>query len=178
MVDKGMVHGRFQLLSFKHMEYILAAKMRCRKLYIGIVDSDSLHVEGGMDRSEHPFSFIERFEMIVRSLVEFGIRREDFEIIPFPIGKPEYLLQYTPDDVVHYMDLSLADGRARYELLKLKGMETVVLWGEDEKEPGITSAEIRMLIREKQEWAGYVPKAVYRYIMEECNNKDVKRYVC
>ena len=36
MIDIGVVHGRFQPLHLKHMEYILAAKMRCRKLIICI----------------------------------------------------------------------------------------------------------------------------------------------
>ena len=43
MIDIGVVHGRFQPLHLKHMEYILAAKMRCRKLYIGITNPDNLH---------------------------------------------------------------------------------------------------------------------------------------
>lgn len=38
MIKTGVVHGRFQPLHLKHMEYILAAKMRCQKLYIGITN--------------------------------------------------------------------------------------------------------------------------------------------
>ena len=40
MVDKGVVYGRFQILHLKHMEYLLAAKMRCRRLYVGITHPD------------------------------------------------------------------------------------------------------------------------------------------
>lgn len=36
MIDIGVVYGRFQILHLKHLEYILAAKMRCRKLYVEI----------------------------------------------------------------------------------------------------------------------------------------------
>lgn len=43
MIDIGVVHGRFQPLHLKHMEYILAAKVRCRKLYIGVTNPDNLH---------------------------------------------------------------------------------------------------------------------------------------
>ena len=39
MIETGVVNGRFQVLHLKHMEYILAAKMRCRKLYIGLSES-------------------------------------------------------------------------------------------------------------------------------------------
>ena len=40
MIETGVVNGRFQVLHLKHMEYILAAKMRCRKLYIGLTNPD------------------------------------------------------------------------------------------------------------------------------------------
>ena len=31
MIETGVINGRFQVLHLKHMEYILAAKMRCNK---------------------------------------------------------------------------------------------------------------------------------------------------
>ena len=40
MVETGVAFGRFQIFTLKHMEYILAAKMRCHKLYIGITHAD------------------------------------------------------------------------------------------------------------------------------------------
>ena len=43
MTRTGIVNGRFQVLHLKHMEYILAAKMRCDKLYIGITNPDGAH---------------------------------------------------------------------------------------------------------------------------------------
>ncbi|MEG0356005.1 MAG: nicotinate-nucleotide adenylyltransferase, partial [Lachnospiraceae bacterium] len=44
MVKIGLIHGRFQVLHLKHMEYILAAKMRCNTLYIGITNPDDRDV--------------------------------------------------------------------------------------------------------------------------------------
>ena len=44
MVEKGVVNARFQVLHLKHMEYLLAAKMRCQKLYIGITNPDPSYV--------------------------------------------------------------------------------------------------------------------------------------
>lgn len=70
MIEKGLVYGRFQILHLKHVEYILAAKMRCKRLYIGITMSDDLHVSGGEEdnyrvrRSANPLSYIERFEKL------------------------------------------------------------------------------------------------------------------
>ena len=54
MVEKGIVYGRFQILHFKHLEYFLAAKMRCRKLYIGIMVPDSSYLEEDPERAAAP----------------------------------------------------------------------------------------------------------------------------
>ena len=45
MVDVGVIHGRFQILHLKHMEYLLAAKMRCKKLYVGISNPDDSYIK-------------------------------------------------------------------------------------------------------------------------------------
>ena len=45
MIETGVINGRFQVLHLKHMEYILAAKMRCNKLYIGISNPDNMHTD-------------------------------------------------------------------------------------------------------------------------------------
>ena len=64
MIDIGVVHGRFQPLHLKHMEYILAAKMRCRKLYIGITNPDNLHTRESVhdirrsERSANPLTIL------------------------------------------------------------------------------------------------------------------------
>ena len=41
MDEKGVIHGRFQMFHLKHLEYVLAAKMHCKKLYIGITHPDN-----------------------------------------------------------------------------------------------------------------------------------------
>ena len=77
MIDIGVVHGRFQPLHLKHMEYILAAKMRCRKLYIGITNPDNLHTRESVhdirrsERSANPLTYFERYEMIRGAMAEF-----------------------------------------------------------------------------------------------------------
>ena len=107
MTERGVVHGRFQGLHLKHMEYLLAAKMRCRLLYVGITHPDifacpaasPLDVHGTLVR-DNPLAYIERYEMIRDSLLEFGVKREEFEIIPFPVDRPDVLAQYAPADAV------------------------------------------------------------------------------
>ena len=111
MIEKGLVYGRFQILHLKHVEYILAAKMRCKRLYIGITMSDDLHVSGGEEdnyrvrRSANPLTYIERYEMLRDTLLSFGVPREEFEIIPFPIDRVEYLGQYLPEGAVCFMSI-------------------------------------------------------------------------
>lgn len=41
-------------------------------------------------------TFLERFEMIQGALEDFGVQREEYEIIPFPMNRPEYITQYAP----------------------------------------------------------------------------------
>ena len=36
----GVIHGRFQMLHYGHMEYLLAGKERCERLIIGISNPD------------------------------------------------------------------------------------------------------------------------------------------
>ena len=112
MTETGVIHGRFQVLHLKHMEYFLAAKMRCRTLYVGITHPDisaypatSPLDEHGITKTDNPLTYIERYEMIRDALLDFGVKREEFEIIPFPISSPEVLLQYTPADAVYYMSI-------------------------------------------------------------------------
>ena len=112
MTETGVVHGRFQVLHLKHMEYFLAAKMRCRVMYVGITHPDigaypatsplDLH---GTAKADNPLTYIERYEMIRDALLDFGVKRDEFEIIPFPVSRPQKLPEYVPADAVHYMSL-------------------------------------------------------------------------
>ena len=65
MIKTGVVHGRFQVMHLKHMEYIMAAKMRCSKLFIGITNPDSMHTRESAndisraERSANPLTYFE-----------------------------------------------------------------------------------------------------------------------
>ena len=69
-MKKGVIHGRFQMFHLKHLEYVLAAKMHCKKLYIGITHPDNTFTASspndkhGVTRRDNPMTFLERFEMI------------------------------------------------------------------------------------------------------------------
>lgn len=181
MTERGVVHGRFQGLHLKHMEYLLAAKMRCRLLYVGITHPDifacpaasPLDVHGTLVR-DNPLAYIERYEMIRDSLLEFGVKREEFEIIPFPVDRPDVLAQYAPADAVYYMSICGEWDREKEKILSSLGPKTEILWERDPEEKGITGTELRALIAGEGSWRQYMPKAAAEYLTEHGLDERIK----
>lgn len=181
MIETGVVHGRFQVMHLKHMEYILAAKMRCNKLLIGLTNPDSMHTrESSADirRSEpsaNPLTYYERSEMIRGAMQEFNIPEEQYDIIPFPISCPEYLCQYVPSKAVYYMGMYDRWDEEKYKILIDLGLETEILWRKNPEEKSITGADIRSRIAVEEEWLHLVPKSVGRYLIENGLDERIKR---
>ena len=142
MEKTGVVNGRFQVLHLKHMEYILAAKMRCRKLYIGLTNPDSLHTRESVNdenrsaRSANPLTYFERYQMIRGAMKEFHVPESEYDILPFPINCPEYLLQYVPKDAVYYMGLCDEWDEEKYKILRSLGLKVEILWRKTLEEKG------------------------------------------
>ena len=171
MVETGVVFGRFQIFHLKQMEYLLAAKMRCNKLYIGITHSDIVSFaatspldEHGTTRRDNPMTYFERSEMIRNALLDFGVKRKEFEIIPFPISQPDLILQYAPRDAVYFMSLCSEWDEEKYQILQGLGLNIEVLWRRSGEEKGISGTEIRRLIARNKPWQQHVPKSVATYI--------------
>jgi nicotinamide mononucleotide adenylyltransferase len=111
-------------------------------------------------------TYFERHEMLLNVLEEFKIKREDFEIIPFPISHPEILLGYTPPDATYYMSIITPWDRERLRILELLGLRTEVIWQKDISEIGVTANDIRQLIQDgDSNWQLQVPKSVSEYIV-------------
>ena len=173
MVETGVIHGRFQVLHLKHMEYLLAAKMRCKVLYVGVTHPDitaypavsALDIHGTTKR-DNPLTYIERYEMIKEALLDFGVKREEFEIVPFPVSHPEMLIQYAPENAVYYMSLCSEWDEERCRMLKELGLEVEVLWKRNGEEKGITGTQIRELIARVGDCRQYVPKTAAEYLTE------------
>lgn len=182
MVENGVIFGRFQIFHLKHMENVLAAKMRCKKLYIGITHSDiaafaatSSLDEHGVVRRDNPMTYFERFEMIEKALLDFGVRREEFEIIPFPISQPDLILQYAPKDATYYMSICSEWDEEQYQILCRLGLTVEILWKKTPETAGITGTQIRELIAENEEWRQHVPKTVSEYIEANEIDKRIKK---
>ena len=76
--------------------------------------------------------------MIKASMEEFGVPRSDYEIVPFPIHRPEYITQYTPADAVYYLGICDGWDEEKLKILKGLGLETEVLWRRTGEECGVT----------------------------------------
>ncbi|MEF9840362.1 MAG: nicotinate-nucleotide adenylyltransferase [Lachnospiraceae bacterium] len=172
MVELGVVYGRFQIFHLKHLEYVLAAKMRCKKLVIGIASPDNRYIRESVNdeyrttREANPFTYYERMVMIHDALIDFGVKREEFEFVPFPIDTPEYLLNYVPKDAMYYLSITDAWGEEKQKTLIALGLQVEILWRKTIEEVGTTGQMIREYIRQEEEWRHLVPKTVYEYILD------------
>lgn len=181
MDEIGVVHGRFQVLHLKHMEYILAAKMRCRKLFIGLTNPDTVHTRDSVNdenrgtRAGNPLTYYERYEMIRGAMAEFKVPENSYDIIPFPISTPECILQYAPKEAVYYMGICNEWDEEKHKILRSLGLNVEILWRKTGMDSGVTGSWVRSLIATDQEWAHLVPKSVYAYLTKKGLDARVKR---
>ena len=135
MVEIGAVQGRFQGLHLGHMEFLLEAKKRCQFLIIGITNYD-IHSQYISDDAKlnrfrsasNPFTFFERMMMITASMVEAGIPRDQFTVVPFPIEAPERIPNFVPDEVTFFQTIYDQWGRQKVESLQKMGYRVEVMW--------------------------------------------------
>lgn len=162
----GFIHGRFQVLHNDHLVYLLAGKALCERLVIGITnpDADSIREEPtNPERStaeSNPLTFEERKAMIEAAMVEAGVDRHAFSVVPFPINRPELILRSAPKDAVFYLTIYDDWGREKLERLKGLGLTTHVMWERPESEKGIRGTDVRAAIRDGKEWRHLVPDSV------------------
>lgn len=185
MKDKlGVIHGRFQLLHNDHIKYLLAGKNRCEHLIIGICNPEielTKYNETNPHRSKkssNPLTYFERMECIKNSLLELGIKQEEFDTVPFPINFPEKIVNYAPLNAKYYMTIYDEWGEEKYTYLKEKlKLDVDVLWRVTLEEKGISASDIREKIQKGQEWKQYVPNYVYKYVTENHIDKRIKQFL-
>ena len=179
MIKLGFIHGRFQLFHNDHLNYALLAKEQCEKLIVGITSPENatlIREEVDPPRSEaasNPFTYYERYNMIKLALLEAGVKREDFEIVPYPIERPEILYNYVPLHATSFFTIYDKWGYEKLHRLSELGYGTVVLF--DNREKKMCSTEIREKIVADEDWKQMVPNAVYEYILENGLTEKVKQ---
>ena len=178
MIELGFIHGRFQLFHNDHLRYALLAKEQCKKLIVGITSPENaslIREEVDPHRSEassNPFTYYERYNMVKLALLGAGVAREDFEIVPYPIERPEILYNYVPLTATSFFTIYDKWGYEKLHRLRELGYGTVVLF--DNREKKMCSTEIRQRIMDDVDWKDKVPNAVYEYIIENNLTDKVK----
>ena len=113
-------------------------------------------------------------KMVEAALLEAGVSREEFDIVPFPIGKPELIRYYIPDGTTIFVTILDQWGHCKTDRLRDFGYPVEVLWERNDKI--ISSSMIRKCIRENREWNEFVPNATYNYLKNQKIDQRIKDY--
>jgi nicotinamide-nucleotide adenylyltransferase/phosphinothricin biosynthesis protein PhpF len=167
----GVIHGRFQPLHLGHLEYLLAGAACCDVLVVGITSPDPWQrgdepsAPARSASEANPWTFYERYLMVEASLVDAGVGRERFRIVPFPHSYPERLAHYAPSDALYLLSIYDEWGETKLRRLADLGLRTHVLW---RRQWRLTSgSEVRHSIRDRDgRWRDLVPGPVARVIDE------------
>lgn len=170
MIPVASVHGRFQPFHNEHLEYVLAAKSRCRFLWIGITKPDVTPAEINLLGSlrelpeNNPLTFFERTSMIRDALVGASVSAAEFSLVPFPIETPAHLQNYLPSTIPCFTTICEEWNRRKIKVLTELGYDVEVLWERTCKK--ITGSNIRQsIIDGRTDWQGMVPQAVSRAVV-------------
>ncbi len=160
----GSAHGRFQPLHNGHLEYLLRALQYCEFLWIGLTQIN-IREPGSSPADRHrelsvnnPLTYFERVELITRALMDEGISRADFAVIPFPIEAPQILPDFLPITIPVFTTVYDMWNEYKVQTLSRIGYEVKTLWTRETKE--FEGATVRRLILEGDPaWKEMVPCA-------------------
>lgn len=178
MEKTGAVCGRFQIFHLEHLQYVLAAKERCEHLIVGITSPDSSvspaeKADANRGTAEaNPCTYYERMKMVEGVLLEAGVPRADFDIVPFPIGKPELIRFYIPDHTTIFVTILDEWGRCKTDRLKDFGYPVEILW--ENRPKGISSSMIRKAMMAGTPWKQLVPNATYEFVTAHGIDERIK----
>lgn len=166
MHPTGFIHGRFQVLHKDHLTYLLAGKALCKRLIIGVTNPDAASTRdeatnpARSSAANNPLTFDERKAMIEAALMEAGVDRHEFSVVPFPINCPEILKERAPRDAVYFLTIYDDWGREKLKRFESLGLKTLVMWERPESEKGISGTDVRAAIRDDGDWRDLVPPSV------------------
>ena len=172
MVETGIVFGRFQMLHLGHMEYLLEAKKLCKHLVIGVSNPDPgviKYDEACPHRSAdtaNPLTFYERLQMIAGAMLEAGVDRSEFTIVPMPINYPDRIRYYVPEDGEFFLTIYDDWGWERKKIIENLGYKVTILWIRTDDTRVSSGTEIRQMMMDGEDWSHLAPPAVYRFAKE------------
>ncbi|MEW6672993.1 MAG: hypothetical protein AB1427_14910 [Thermodesulfobacteriota bacterium] len=170
--SQGSVNGRFQPFHKDHLHYCLEAKKRCNFLLIGITQiytKKLIPSSAGKHRAvdfNNPLTYFERQKIIYSSLLEAGLRRDSFEILPFPIDEPIHLYDFLPTTVPIFTTVNDQWNIHKIKILEKAGYRVIVLWRKRKVHQGCHIRELIYL--DNPEWKVHVPPGSVA-ILEEIN---------
>ncbi|NLI32546.1 MAG: nicotinate-nucleotide adenylyltransferase [Deltaproteobacteria bacterium] len=165
MTSLGVVHGRFQIFHNDHLKYVMAARVRCEHLVVGITNPDPSHTrEESSDPirstpAANPMTYFERYTMVRDVLLAEGLEAPAFSIVPFPINLPELYRYYLPPDATYYLTIYDEWGNRKLERFRTLGLKTEVLWVRPLSQKGLRSTDIRRMAAFGKPWEHLVPAA-------------------
>lgn len=164
MVELGVIHGRFQVLHNDHLKYLLAGKVRCRHLVVGITNPDPFltrHDSADPQRSDpqqNPLGYFERYTMVRAVMRQAGIAHDDFSVVPFPVNHPDLYAHYVPLDAVFYLTIYDSWGRRKLDQFRNLGLDTEILWEKTPETKGLSGTDIRLAMMHDEPWEHLVPE--------------------
>ena len=172
--EAASAHGRFQPIHNGHLEYLLAAKARCRYLWVGItayeLDVSRLRSTDRERPENNPLTYFERVRLITLALLDAGVKGSDFGFLPFPIEAPDKLPNFLPLRIPCFTTICEPWNREKIGILERIGYKVVVLY--ERKEKSVTGKMVRNNIQAGgKEWEVLVPRAVIGEII----NLDLAR---
>jgi len=164
MAERGVIHGRFQVLHHDHLSYLLTGKGRCRHLVVGVTNPDPVLTRedpadpGRSSPLANPLTYFERYTMVCRVLFRAGLDHTDFSVVPFPVNLPALYRYYVPLDATFYLTIYDDWGKRKLEQFKTAGLKTEVLWTRDPDNKGLSGGEIRQRMASGDTWEHLVPQ--------------------
>jgi cytidyltransferase-like protein len=157
-----MVHGRFQPFHAGHLEYLVAAAARCRRLAVGITNPEGFPTRLEPDDPErhlpesNPFTYAERRRMVEAAAAAAGVGPVD--VVPVPITEPELWADHVPAGAVQYVRVLSGWGASKLARFEERGHPVVVLDAPGGKR--VSGAQVRAAMRAGGDWRSLVPAAV------------------
>lgn len=169
--EYGIVHGRFQPFHNEHWHYTSTALARSERLIIGITNPDPGEVKREMANNHrhlpenNPYSFFQRLEMVMATLLDHGVDLSKIRVIPFHVSETEKWRYYLPpkDRVRHFLRIFSPWEQEKADRIRAEGYQVEVL--DPGAEKGVEATEIRRrLLVGDGTWRELVPAAVARYL--------------
>ncbi len=172
---KGFLAGRFQPFHREHLRFALMALKECSHLLIGVTQPfPGVLSEGGGEREfkkSNPLPYWLRAEIIESCLVDSGVEKTRFSIIPAPLIS-HVLSEIISQDVVIFNSVVEEWNKKKEDIFSATQRKVVTL------NPGpktISGQEIREKILNRDDsWESDVPKIVFDHFRKEI----VQRVLC